>query len=128
MINEFLSELSQLTRIEVLEKDDKSAKVRFLDYVKTDLTDYDYEVVRFFDYYLLEAIKLNKQFDYKIKSVDGLKSLANDLREVANNQRFLFDGYEIIESNLVNGLYDLDPYFQNHKGIYQILHQRIFGE
>jgi len=63
IIDWLLDELKELTRIEVIEIiDDKSAKVKFLDFEKSKITDYDFNVIRNYDSYLIQALKLNKKF------------------------------------------------------------------
>ena len=63
VIDWLLDELKELTKIEVIEIiDDKSAKVKFLDFEKSKITDYDFNVIRNYDSYLIQALKLNKKF------------------------------------------------------------------
>ena len=124
IIDDLLRELQKLTNIEILEKDDKGAKVKLLDFKKSEITTQDYVVVNFYDYYLLKAVELAKK--YKVKTQDGLLSLRDDIREVENH--LLGEvGEDYILNNLKEGNYDKDPYCENRQSIYE-LEERLFFE
>ena len=118
MINKLLKELEELTNIEILEKSEKMAKVKLLDFKKNKVTEYDYIVLNFYDYYLIKALKLNQEFNNKIKTLDGLMSLRDDIREVANHIIELGEDY--IDFNLKQNNYDKDPFCNNRLSIYEL--------
>jgi len=118
MINYLLEELQELTNIEILEKDEKSAKVKLLDFKKSKISNDDYIVVNGYDSYLLKALKLNKEFNDKIKTLDGIMALRHDIREV--NNHFIELGENYIDFNMKNGLYDKDPFAENRLSIYDL--------
>ena len=119
IIDWLLDELKELTRIEVIEIiDDKSAKVRFLDFEKSQITDYNFNVIRNYDSYLIQALKLNQEFNNKIKTIDGLMSLKDDIREIEN--KYIELGYDYIDFNLQQGNYDKDPFCKNRLSIYEV--------
>jgi len=120
IIKLLLDELKELTRIEIIEiVDDKSAKVKFLDFEKSKITPaYDFNVVRNYDSYLIQALKLNQEYGNKIKTIDGLMSLKDDIRETEN--KYIELGYDYIDFNLQQGNYDKDPFCQNRLSIYEV--------
>ena len=127
VIDWLLNELKELTQIEVIEIiDNKSAKVRFLDFEKSKITDYDFNVVRNYDSYLITALKLNQKFNNKIKNIDGLMSLKDDVREVENKYIELGDDY--IDFNIKVKNYDKDPFCENRLSIYEVAELEIAME
>jgi len=119
IIDWLLDELKELTRIEIIEIiDDKSAKIKFLDFEKSKITDYNFNVIRNYDSYLIQALKLNQEYGNKIKTIDGLMSLKDDIREVENKYIELGDDY--IDFNLKQGNYDKDPFCKNRLSIYEV--------
>ena len=118
MIDSLLKELEELTHIEIVEKNEKVAKVKLLDFEKSKITYYDYILLRKYDYYLIKALELNKKFNNKVKTLDGLMSLRDDIREVTNHIIEL--GEEYIKFNLQNGNYDKDPFCNNRLRIYEL--------
>ena len=126
IIDDLLNELKALTNIEILEKDDKAVKIKLLDFKQSEITTQDYIVVNNYDYYLIKALELNQKFNNKIKTIDGLMSLRDDIRETINH--FLGEeGENYILNGLKKGLYDKDPYCQNRLSIYQ-LEEKFFFE
>ena len=120
IIELLLDELKELTKIEIIEIiDNKSAKVKFLNFEKSKITPaYDFNVVRNYDSYLITALKLNQKFNNKIKTIDGLMSLRDDIREVEN--KYIELGYDYIDFNLKQGNYDKDPFCENRLSIYEV--------
>ncbi len=124
IIDDLLRELKELTKIEVIEKDERGAKVKLLDFGRSKITDYDYILINKYDYYLLKAVELAKK--YGVKTQDGLLSLRDDIRETINH--FLGEqGEDYILNNLKEGNYDKDPYCENRQSIYE-LEERLFFE
>ena len=120
IIDDLLRELKELTKIEVIEKDEKGAKVKLLDFKQSEITTQDYIVVNNYDYYLIKALELNQKFNNKIKTIDGLMSLRDDIRETINH--FLGEeGENYILNNLKEGNYDKDPYCLNRLNMYDYL-------
>jgi hypothetical protein len=113
MINKILNELQKLTKIKYKYIDNKSATVKFLDYKGNEEI-----LIRHFDNYLVEAIKLNKDNGLKIKTIEGLLSLKLDLREIYNHGIEL--GEEYIYFNIDNKFYDKDPYCDNRLSINEL--------
>ena len=119
IIELLLDELKELTKIEIIEIiDDKSAKIKFLDFEKSKITDYNFNVIRNYDSYLIQALKLNQEYGDKIRTIDGLMSLRDDIREIENKYIELGDDY--IDFNLKQGNYDKDPFCENRLSIYEV--------
>ena len=118
IIDDLLNELKALTNIEILEKDDKAVKIKLLDFKQSEITTQDYIVVNNYDYYLIKALELARE--YGVKTQDGLLSLRDDIREVENH--LLGEvGEDYILNNLKEGNYDKDPYCLNRLNMYDYL-------
>ena len=114
-----IEKLKELTNIEIVNTDEKGARVKFLDF-----TGDEEFFVRNKDTYIIKAVELAKK--YKVKTQDGLLSLRDDIREVENH--LLGEvGEDYILNNLKEGSYDKDPYCENRQSIYE-LEERLFFE